>query len=222
MPLPRRSATMPPSVRSRMTGAADVSAPHKPAAGCDNLAVYMRPLPEQPSFPVYGLDEQFHGFRWLTIWNSPRALYLVDLGHGRPEDGPWISVQTVAKTPYLALTPDSSIGPTGLHDAVTHAAIRLAELSSPYPPKVKRLLDDELARFDYDPTDNRLTLLDGWSADEVSIDGIVHRADSRRVDAAWATVVNLPGVAVAVTGPMSIAMRQIQLSEVSEQIDQYV
>jgi hypothetical protein len=28
----------------------------------------MRPLPEAPTFPVYGLGEHFDGFRWLTLW----------------------------------------------------------------------------------------------------------------------------------------------------------
>ncbi len=180
----------------------------------------MRPLPEVPSFPVYGLDAHFDGFRWLTIWQSPRAPYLVDLGHGRPEDGPWISVQTVAKTPYVALTPDSGLGPTGLCDAVTHAATRLAELSSRDRGEVRQLLSDECANFDYDPSGAGVTFRGGWLADEVSIDGVSQPASVRRLDAAWAVVVDRPDVAVAITGPAP--MPQVQLADVSERIDEYV
>jgi hypothetical protein len=182
----------------------------------------MRPLPEAPTFPVYGLGEHFDGFRWLTLWQSPRALYLIDLGHGRPEAGPWISVQTVAKSPYVALTADSGVGPTGLEDAVTHAAIRLAELSSHDRDEAKRLIDDECARFDYDASQNRLRLLEGWLAAEVTIDAVTHPASFRQLNAAWAVVVDLTEVAVVVTGPTSQKMGQVQRANVSERIDQYM
>jgi hypothetical protein len=166
--------------------------------------MYMRPVPEAPSFPVYGVDDQFQGLRWLTIWQSPRRLYLVDLGHGRPEDGRWISVQTVAKSPYIATTRDSGSGPTGLHDVATHAAIRLAELSSSDRTEVSRLMDTEYALLEYDPTLDRLNLLDGWEAAEVTIDGVGHECRVRRLDDAWAILVDLPDVAIVVTGPGSL------------------
>jgi hypothetical protein len=116
-------------------------------------------------------------------------------------------------------SPAGAASPTGLHDAATHAAIRLAELSSSDRARVSRLMDNEYALLDYDPTLDRLNLLDGWEAAEVTIDGVGHECRVRRLDDAWAILVDLPDVAIVVTGPGSLP--QMRLVNVSDRIGQY-
>lgn len=182
-------------------------------------------LPEYPSFPVYGLGEQFDGPRGLAMWNQPSNLYTVTLGHGLWETGPWVSVETVAKTPRVWIDAHNAFGPTGTHDAVFGAVFRLVEMGTAKRAQRRPMIADETAYLDADLRDAySLALLGpGWEEDELMVDGVAHRAFSRRKPEVWATIVDLDTVAVAVNGPAAMAPLGTRIVDVRTMLaEQYI
>lgn len=156
------------------------------------------PLPGLPAFPVYGLAEAADEPRWLELWNAPRQLYSVDIGHGNPDfsSGPAAVVVTYATPP-----PESTAGvernaPFGVEDAVLGALLYLWHASqSPDPtqPATRTASRDllELSRDLNSPA---------WAAIDVRVDGQLRAARALSRDALWVVGLDLGPLAIGVFG----------------------
>lgn len=179
----------------------------------------MYPLPHQPAFPVFGLGDQFDGFRWLTIWNDRDDLYTVTLGHGHPEQGPWVSVTTVHKTPERRIDDDLSRGPTGYEDAWTDATIVLAEQAFPHD----RHAAAAVVQHDMEPgtVEGPDDLGPDWKPLPVTIDGSERTAMRRHLGEAWSYLVDLNQVAIGVNGSARNAETALVLADQTGNLDRY-
>ena len=180
-------------------------------------------LPESPTFPVYGLGDQFEGPRSLVMWNQPSRLYTVTLVHGLRETGPWISVETVAKTPRAWIDAHNASGPTGTHDAAFAAVFGLVQMATANRSEHRKMFADETADLDTDLRDGYSPALlgPGWEEDQLVVEGVARLAFSRRTPEAWATIADLDTVAVALNGPASMASLGTHIVDVRPTLDTY-
>jgi hypothetical protein len=157
------------------------------------------------------------------MWNQPSRLYTVTLAHGLRETGPWISVETVAKTPRVWTDAHNASGPTGAHDAAFGAVFGLAQMATTTRSEHRKMFADETAHLDTDLRDGfSLALLGpGWEEDQLVVEGVAHLAFSRRTPQAWATITNLDTVAVAINGPTSMASLGKRIDDVRPTLDTY-
>lgn len=181
----------------------------------------MFPLPQRPSFPVYGLGPHFDGLRWLIIWNDWERLHTVALGHGQPESGPWIAVSTYLKTAERRVDEHVTVGPGGFHDAVIDAVTCLAEMTHPNDSGASKALIDREGAAIW-PDADYSTLGGHWMPDTMTVDDQPCQARTCYDDGAWATLIDLPEVSVAVNGPASMADQTGALVNVVENLDDYV
>lgn len=170
---------------------------------------------------MYGLGPKFDGFRWLIIWQASPPLYSISLGHGRPEAGEWVSVQTIKKLPPSANRFGVTVGPTGLSDAVSSAIMRLSELSVSDRNRLTRMMNDEYSMIDLYPDRGVSALAGVWETEELLTDGVPRVCYSRRLEKAWAVVLELEEVAVAVTGPASTASLDLEIVDVRSSLASY-
>jgi hypothetical protein len=109
-----------------------------------------------------------------------------------------------------------SIGAIGVEYAAHNAVIGMVEATEPFDPSRSggsvALLESEMARV---VQSEGVVELVGWEPTTVLIDGIVHAARVRRLDSAWALVVDLPGVVIAACGPSAMASEQWELTDVT-------
>jgi len=176
-------------------------------------------LPGTPSFPVYGLDDGFAGYRWLVIWNDAQLLYMVSLGHGHPEPvqrgdhqerSDWLTVSTYLKTPRREVNdgPPVAVGPTGYQDALFGGLVELAERVPPNARRGPEWVSEQINRVDRGGADERDAPAHhgpGW-VDAVTVVGGQRCASvSLRLDGWWTTLVDLPSVAITITGPDSMS-----------------
>jgi hypothetical protein len=189
--------------------------------------VFMRPLPIPPSFPVYGLPDRFEGFRWLALWQRELSpwegeISEVTLGHGHPDEGHWLGVTTVLKAHERRVGDGVSIGAIGVEYAAHNAVIGMVEATEPFDPSrpggLGALLDSEMARV---VEREGVVELVGWKTTTVSIDGMVHAARVRRLDRAWALVVDLPELVIAAFGPSAMASDHWELADVTGRVGVY-
>lgn len=165
--------------------------------------MFMRPFPVPPRFPVFGLPESFRGFRWLALWQRQPSpwdgdISEVTLGHGHPDAGHWLRVTTVLKTPERDLGDHGWVGAIGFEYTAQNAVMGMVEASEPFDPSMSTgsrraaqpvSMDSEMARVV--ETEGVVALV-GWEPATVSIDAAVHAARVRRLESAWALVVDLP------------------------------
>src|SRR4051794_11687737 len=104
-----------------MSAAGSALLPMTAPSACEDQWVFtaMRPLPIRASFPLFGLSDSFVGFRWLLMWqrrNGPwdGDLTEVTLGHGHPDEGPFVAIRTVIKEDSRQLDHGVSVGPVGV------------------------------------------------------------------------------------------------------------
>jgi len=181
----------------------------------------MHSLPHLPAFPVFGLGAEFDGYRWLEVWNEWGRLWTVSLGHGHPESGSWISVTTVHKTPFQPVSGHDElvgVGPTGLHDAGSAAVLKLAQ----YAVGGDRTSHHAFVEAEdiFVPELETADLEQSWTRGTVIVGQVRERCWERRVQGAWAQLLDLPTVAVAVVAPSSAEPGR--LVDVRETIDTYV
>jgi hypothetical protein len=194
--------------------------------------MFMRPLPVPPRFPVFGLPDSFGGFRWLLLWQRQLGpwegeISEVSLGHGYPDEGHWIKVTTVLKTPEQHVGEHASVGAIGLEYTAQNAVIGMVEAGEPFDPTLsttsrraaqRASIDSEMARvFEAEG----VVVLVGWEPTTVSIDGIVHAAYVRRLESAWALVVDLPDLVIGACGPSAMEFDQWELADMTGRLDEY-
>lgn len=186
------------------------------------MSKYMFPLPEKPPFPVFGLGSQFEGFRWLIIWNDRQNLYTVTLGHGHPESGSWVSVSTVWKTPRRQISDVFATGPAGFNHAFVEAVMRLGEIGLADDRHGQiALLESELKHAEVSAADAG-TLGPQWTVDECAVDDHVRQAMTRGLNGAWATLIDMSTVSIAISGPDSMRALASPIVDVSGSLDAYV
>lgn len=185
------------------------------------MSEYMFSLPETPRFPVFGLGPQFAGFRWLTSWNDRQRLYTVTLGHGHPDSGTWVSVATYAKTPQRLISEDAATGPTGFTDALLDAVVRLGELGLAGDEAARNALIESELHGDETRGADTGTLGPEWTTDECTVDDHTHPALTRRLNGAWATLIDLPEVSISISGPDCLRAVSSPLADMSDRLDSY-
>jgi hypothetical protein len=199
------------------------------------VAAHMFDLPEVPPFPVYGLHSRFDGYRWLVTWNDHEVLYTVSLGHGHPgdarTDGPtrradWLTVSTYLKTAIREINQGALIakGPTGYEDAMFGALQAIGERVFSSGADAANWLTDEVNLVEWgsaDPRDAPESHGSEWAAATTDVDGRRHASFSRRLNGWWATLVDLPTVAVAITGPDSMSEFGTSIVDVRDRLADY-
>jgi hypothetical protein len=183
----------------------------------DVAVKYMAALPNEPSFPVYGLGDGFEGLRWLAIWQDVSRLWSITLGHNRPEDGPWISVETVHKTPRIMTSSDRGSGPTGFGDAALAAMIRLVETSALNAVERTAALRDASRRLSAEAF-----RLAGWDEVDVNLDGARVPAQFVSWPTSWAVLIDLPTVTIAASEPTGTEHHGCDLQDVTESLSRYL
>ena len=175
------------------------------------------PLPETPVFPVYGLGPRFDGFRWLTLWNDPRYLWTITLGHGHPEAGEYILVTTERES-HSADDRQAPVSPLLWHVA-TVAAMSLTESAQGDRASRRAALDEEFANIEL--AGSGAVVLHGWDESEMRADDTRVTAHTRTIGNSAATVVDLPPVAVMIQGPAARRHEWSQIVNVSQRLDDY-
>ena len=183
----------------------------------------MYSLPAVPGFPVYGLPPAFTGMRWLVVWQNRSQLYEVTLGHGEPPSPPspqvssWIGVTTCLKAKRVPSAPGVFAGPVGLEEAAIHALMRMADLTWPGGHEAQSA---EIANVDAGA--DKIAPFAGWTDGTVRVDGVECEARRRDTERAWAVVVDLPRVAVGMSGPRASDAFTAELVDVTQRLDDYV
>lgn len=178
----------------------------------------MYSLPHPPAFPVFGLGDDFDGFRWLTIWNDREHLYTVTLGHGHPQQEPWVSVTTVHKTPERRIDEDLAHGPTGFEDAWMDATFVLAEHAFPNDRAAAAAIARDMSPGDVKGPDD---LGPEWEALTVTIDSTDCAAMQRRIGETWSYLADLEHVAVSVNGWGDRVASTRELVDQTGRLDRY-
>jgi hypothetical protein len=154
--------------------------------------MFMRPLPSIPGFPVFGLSDDFTGLRWLCLWQREYGaddgdLVEVKLGHGHPEQGPWVLVTTARKQSHRGFD-EHEIGPVGLGYAATSGVLHMFESATwASPAHGTSIHADERESVQHEidlvgAGDDGTARLVHWEPTVVDIDGVDHPARLRRID----------------------------------------
>ena len=192
--------------------------------------MFMRPLPLAPKFPVYGLPDSFEAFRWLALWQRidgpwDGEISEIDLGYGLPDEGASVRVFTMLKTPGRQMSEVASAGPIGVEYAASRAVIGMVEASYGFVPPGEAEFPDVHALFE--PELCRVVEVDGsvefvgWERTALGIDGEAHAAHVRRIENAWALVVDLPTVVIGANGPASMTPESWDLVDVTARLSEY-
>lgn len=199
------------------------------------MAAHTFDLPAFPPFPVYGLDRPFDGYRWLVTWNDHEVLYTVSLGHGHPREAradgtmrraDWLTVSTYLKTAVREINDGVLIakGPTGYEDAMVGALWGIGERVFSSGADAGKWVADEANLVEWGSADQRDAPQSHgpeWVVETMEVDGRRHASFSRRLSGWWATLVDLPTVAVAITGPDSMSSFGTSIVVVRDRLADY-
>ena len=177
------------------------------------MAAHMFDLPETPSFPVYGLGDQFDGYRWLVVWNDRARLWTVTLGHGQPTANEVVFVSTFLKTPGLPTG-----GPTGYEDALAHA---IHSLGNERGPRWAANQLNAVAWHGDDTSRAPRSLGPEWTSNEVIVDSAPVAAACLRAGHQFAMLIDLTLVVVAVTGPNDLMVIASSLNDMATRLSDY-
>jgi hypothetical protein len=192
-------------------------------------------LPGLPPFPVYGLDSRYDGYRWLVTWNDREILYTVSLGHGHPRNdrardtmrrADWLTVSTYLKTSLREINDGVLIakGPTGYEDAMVGALLGIGERVFNDRADAANWVTDEINLAEWRSADQRDSPErhgPEWVVDTTDVDGRRYASSSRRLNGWWATLVDLPTVAVAITGPDRMSKLGASIVDVRDRLADY-
>ncbi len=181
-------------------------------------------LPGVPPFPVFGLGPQFTGYRWLVMWNDRTELYTVSLGHDHPKQGSWVTVSTVLKSPKRVVDGFGPRGPTGYDTALFGALLDLGAHTLP-SSEAGRWSTDQYNQADWGSVDAQHRPPDlggGWVDGTTVVDGQTRESSTRHLHQRWVTLIDLPTVAISITGPSALADLATSIVDMRESLDAYV
>jgi hypothetical protein len=162
------------------------------------------PLNEMPTFPVYGIAGT--GERWLGSWASSTLLWQVTLCFRNVDNSSFISVGTYRKLPKQRITRSAAIGPTGRADAFLAARLQLQAS--------EELIDPSRGA-------DLCNVNPQWESVQVTVDLEKTSAVLGQTESKWAMVVDLPTVAIAISGPLP-RDADIQLETVNNELADYL
>jgi hypothetical protein len=144
------------------------------------------------------------------------------LGHGHRDQGHWLRVTTVLKAHERNVGDHGSIGAIGIEYTAQNAVIGMVEATEPFDPSRSSssvaLLDSEMARV---VETGGVVELVGRQHTTVSMDGIIHAARVRRLEGAWALVVDLPDLVIGACGPSAMPSERWELTDVTRRLGIY-
>jgi hypothetical protein len=150
------------------------------------------PIPRPTGFPVYGLSDTFAGFQWVVLWDGPRGLTSVILGHGPRKVGGFVAVETFRKTPRQDFADGSYSFARGFGHAASTAQGNMPDPAGQETESAR----DTFAPIHSDADTGHADLID-WDHLDISIGEQTYPAAVQRTDSGWAMAIDLPDLAIA-------------------------